>query len=159
MVRINIFCIGKVKESFFKEAIEEYSKRLKKFCELKVFEYSDEKLPENISEFMENNIKNIECNKMLKNIPANSYTISLDLTGKQYSSEDFADKIKSIEQKNSTINFVIGGSLGLSDEIKSKSNELISFSKMTFPHQLIRVFILEQIFRAFKINNNQRYHH
>ena len=157
MIHINIVCVGKIKENYLKDAILEYSKRLSKYCKLNIIEITDEPIPNNLSEKASNNIKNIEGNKIL-NYLNNSYIISLDLKGKQYSSEEFSEKIENISFNNSTISFVIGGSLGLSKEVLEKSNELICFSKMTFPHQLIRVFLLEQLFRAFKIQNNETYH-
>lgn len=157
MIHINIVCVGKIKENYLKDAILEYSKRLSKYCKLNIIEITDEPIPNNLSEKASNNIKNIEGNKIL-NYLNNSYVISLDLKGKQYSSEEFSEKIENISFNNSNISFVIGGSLGLSKEVLEKSNELICFSKMTFPHQLIRVFLLEQLFRAFKIQNNETYH-
>ena len=157
MIHINIVCVGKIKENYLKDAILEYSKRLSKYCKLNIIEITDEPIPNNLSEKASDNIKNIEGNKIL-NYLNNSYVISLDLKGKQYPSEEFSEKIENISFNNSTISFVIGGSLGLSKEVLEKSNELICFSKMTFPHQLIRVFLLEQLFRAFKIQNNETYH-
>lgn len=157
MLNINIVCVGKVKEKYLKDALLEYSKRLSKYCKLNIIEIADEPIPSNLSDKLADNIKNIEGSKILNTIK-NSYIISLDLNGKEYSSEQFAEKLDKITLNNSSITFVIGGSLGLSTEIIHNSNELICFSKMTFPHQLIRVFLLEQIFRAFKINNNETYH-
>ncbi len=157
MIHINIVCVGKIKESYLKEAILEYSKRLSKYCKLSFVEIDDEQIPNNLNTKISENIKEIEGNKILSNIK-NSYVIALDLKGKQYSSEDFSTKLENIALLNSNITFIIGGSLGLSQEVLQKSNELICFSKMTFPHQLIRVFLLEQLFRAFKIQNNETYH-
>ena len=158
MIHINIICVGKLKENYLKDAINEYCKRLSKYCKLDIIEIADEQIPNNINDKISNNIKNIEGSKII-NYLKNSYVISLDLKGKQYSSEDFSKKLEDISLFiNSNITFIIGGSLGLSDEVLEKSNELICFSKMTFPHQLIRVFLLEQIFRALKIQNNETYH-
>ena len=158
MVHINIICVGKIKENYLKEAILEYSKRLSKYCKLSFFEIDDEQIPNNLNTKISENIKEIEGNKILARIK-NSYVISLDLNGKQYSSEEFSAKLENIALlNNSNITFIIGGSLGLSKEVLQKSNELICFSKMTFPHQLIRVFLLEQLFRAFKIQNHETYH-
>ena len=157
MVHINIICVGKIKENYLKEAILEYSKRLSKYCKLSFFEIDDEQIPNNLNTKISENIKEIEGNKILAHIK-NSYVISLDLTGKQYSSEELSAKLENIALLNSNITFIIGGSLGLSKEVLQKSNELICFSKMTFPHQLIRVFLLEQLFRAFKIQNHEIYH-
>ena len=159
MVHINIICIGKIKEIFLKDAIEEYSKRLNKYCNLNIIELPDEKIPNNPSEKEILLIKEKEGKNILNNIPKDSYVISLDLKGKQYTSEEFSQKIENISLNyNSSITFIIGGSLGISKNVFDISKELISFSKMTFPHQLFRVFLLEQIFRAFKISNNETYH-
>ena len=159
MIHINIICIGKIKETYLKNAIDEYCKRLSKFTILNIIELLDEKIPTNPSEKEIQNIKIKEGNKILSQIPKDSYIIALDLKGKQYTSEEFAQKISDISLNyNSNISFIIGGSLGLSQEILNISNELISFSKMTFPHQLFRVFLLEQIYRGFKIINNENYH-
>lgn len=157
MIHINIVCVGKIKENYLKEAILEYSKRLSKYCKLSFVEIDDEQIPNNLNTKISENIKEIEGNKILSHIK-NNYVIALDLKGKQYSSEDFSAKLENILLLNSNITFIIGGSLGLSKEVLQKSNELICFSKMTFPHQLIRVFLLEQLFRAFKIQNNETYH-
>lgn len=159
MLSINIICIGKIKESFFKDAINEYSKRLSKYCNLNIIELSDEKLPSKLNDKIIDNIKNIEGKKILSHLKKDSYKICLDLHGKQFSSEEFSSKIDSISLNyNSSITFIIGGTLGVSSEVLNCADEKICFSKMTFPHQLIRVFLLEQLFRAFKISNNETYH-
>ena len=159
MLNINIVCIGKIKENYLKDAISEYSKRLSKFCNLNIIELLDEKLPNKINDSIINEIKTKECKKMIQAIKKDSYIICLDLKGKEFSSEEFSKKIDNIALNfNSSITFVIGGTLGLNQEILSLANEKICFSKMTFPHQLIRVFLLEQLFRAFKILNNETYH-
>lgn len=159
MLNIHIVCVGKIKEKYLKEAISEYSKRLSKFCSLHITELSDEKLPSKLNDSIINEIKNKECNKILQAIKKDSYIICLDLKGKESSSEEFSNKLDTIALNfNSSITFVIGGTLGLNKEILSLSDEKICFSKMTFPHQLIRVFLLEQLFRAFKISNHETYH-
>ena len=159
MLNINIICVGKIKENYLKDAINEYSKRLSKYCNLKIIELQDEKLPTKLNESTINETKNKECKKINEALKKDSYIMVLDLKGKQFSSEQFSEKIEDIKVKGfSTISIVIGGTLGLNDEIRNSANELISFSKMTFPHQLIRVFLLEQLFRAFKISNNETYH-
>lgn len=159
MLSINIICIGKIKESFFKDAINEYSKRLSKYCNLNIIELFDEKLPSKLNDKIIDNIKNIEGKKILSHLKKDSYKICLDLHGKQFSSEEFSSKIDSISLNfNSSITFIIGGTLGISSEVLNYADEKICFSKMTFPHQLIRVFLLEQLFRAFKISNNETYH-
>lgn len=159
MLNINIICVGKIKENYLKDAITEYSKRLSKFCNLNIIELQDEKLPNKLNDSIIAEIKNKECNKMIQAIKKDSYIICLDLKGKEFSSEDFSKKIENIALNfNSSITFIIGGTLGLSQEIISMADEKICFSKMTFPHQLIRLFLLEQLFRAFKISNNETYH-
>ena len=159
MTEYNIICVGKLKENYLKEAISEYSKRLSKYCNLNIIELNDEKLPEKISDKLIEETKNKEGKKILENLKKDSYTIALDLKGKQYKSEEFSEKIENIKTRGfSNINFVIGGTLGISQEVLNNSNELICFSKMTFPHQLIRVFLVEQLFRAFKISNHETYH-
>lgn len=159
MLNILILCIGKIKENYLKDAINEYSKRLSKFCNLKITELQDEKLPTKINGSIINEIKNKECDKIIDAIKKDSHVICLDLKGKEYSSEDFSKKIENIALNfNSSITFIIGGTLGLNEKVLSLASEKICFSKMTFPHQLIRVFLLEQLFRAFKISNNETYH-
>ena len=159
MLNINIICVGKVKEDYLKDAINEYSKRLSKYCTLTITELQDEKLPSKINDSIISEIKCKECSKILEYLKKDSYIFSLDLKGKQYSSEEFSKEIENIALNfNSNITFIIGGTLGLTDEVLNKSQKLISFSKMTFPHQLIRVFLLEQLFRAFKISHNETYH-
>lgn len=159
MLHINVICIGKLKEKYLQDALSEYSKRLSKYCILNITELPDEKLPNNLNDSLINMIKEKESNNILSHIEKNSYVITLDLKGKQYTSEEFSKKINNISLNNSSsITFIIGGTLGLSDEVLKSSNELICFSKMTFPHQLIRIFLLEQTFRAFKISNNETYH-
>ena len=159
MIHINILCIGKIKESYLRDAISEYSKRLSKYCILNISELAEEKIPSNPSFKDIENVKIKEGRTILSQLKNDSYIISLDLKRKQLSSEDFSKKIEDISLNyNSSITFIIGGSYGLSSEIAEKSNELISFSKMTFPHQLFRVFLLEQIYRGFKIINNENYH-
>ena len=159
MLHINLICIGKLKETYLKEAIQEYSKRLSKYYSFQIIELPDEKLPDTLNPSIISQIQDIESEKIISHIPKNSYVISLDLTGKQYTSEEFSEKIENIKISNSNLTFIIGGSLGLNTKLKNLSNEKICFSKMTFPHQLIRVFLIEQIFRAAKISNNEKYHH
>lgn len=159
MLHINIYCIGKIKEQYLKDAIAEYSKRLSKFCMLDIIELPDKAIPEKTNSSIDQQIIDFESNQIIEKLPKNSYKIALDLTGKQYTSEEFATKLNDLQNYNSTISFIIGGSLGMNSELKNLCNEKISFSKMTFPHQLMRVFLLEQTFRAFKILNNEKYHH
>ena len=158
MLNINIVCIGKIKENYLKDAINEYSKRLSKYCKLTILELPDEKIPDKLNESLSNEIKNKESNAILNHIKKDSYIICLDLTGKELSSEEFSKNIEKLSLQTSNITFVIGGSLGLSSDLLKKAHKKICFSKMTFPHQLIRVFLLEQIFRGFKISNGETYH-
>lgn len=159
MLHIDCICVGKLKEDYLKNAILKYSKRLSKYCIFNIVELQDEKVPSNLSEAEKLKIIEKESNNILANIKENSYVIALDLNGKQYTSEEFSEKIEQITQYSSHITFLIGGTLGMSKKLLSRANELISFSKMTFPHQLIRVFLLEQLFRGFKIQHNETYHH
>ena len=158
MLNINVICVGKLKEQFFRSAIDEYSKRLSKYCKLNITELPDEKIPDKLNNTLEYEIKRKECENILKHIKKDSYVIALDLTGKSFSSEEFSKKIENISMENSNLTFIIGGSLGLTNELLNNCNLKICFSKMTFPHQLIRVFLLEQLFRAFKISSGETYH-
>ena len=158
MLTINILCVGKIKEDYLKNAVNEYIKRLSKYCKIKIIELQDEKIPENINEKIAEDLKNKEAERMLKHIKKDTYCICLDLKGKELTSEEFSKKIQDISNISSSITFVIGGTLGIGEEILNLSKEKICFSKMTFPHQLIRIFLLEQIFRGFKISNNETYH-
>ena len=159
MLHINIICVGKIKEKYLKDAISEYSKRLSKYCILNIIELSDEKVPENLNASLQNIIIQKESDKILSSMKPNSYNIALDLKGIELSSEEFSDTLNKIALNyNSNITFIIGGTLGMSDKLLQSCDKLICFSKMTFPHQLIRVFLLEQLFRAFKIQNNETYH-
>lgn len=159
MLNIKIIAIGKIKEKFFQEAIKEYIKRLNRFCKLEIIELIEEKIPDNASKKEEENIKNMECERILSKIKDKDFVICLSPSGKKLSSENFASFInkESINGTNSFV-FVIGGSLGISDNALKKANLILSFSDMTFPHQLFRIILLEQIYRSFKINSNETYH-
>ncbi len=158
MLTINIICVGKIKENYLKNAIAEYTKRLSKYCKLNITELPDEKIPDKLNSALESEIKNKECNNIINHLKNGSYIIALDLKGKELSSEEFSKKIDNISMDFSNITFIIGGSLGLNKTLLDMCNFKICFSKMTFPHQLIRIFLLEQIFRAFKISNGETYH-
>lgn len=159
MLTINLVCIGKLKENYLRQAVEEYAKRLSKYCQLKIVELPDEKLPPKLYEASILEVKEKESQKIVQAIKMPAYVICLDLKGKEMSSEEFSRKIEDISLKgNSNITFVIGGTLGMTEEVLKLANEKICFSKMTFPHQLIRVFLLEQLFRAFKISHHETYH-
>ncbi len=149
---IKIICVGKLKEQYLKDAIEEYKKRIKKYTEIEIIEVPDEGLLDEAKTLKK------EGESILKNINNRDYIITLEIDGKNISSTELADKISNIYLTNNNITFVIGGSLGLDDEVKKISNYKLSFGKMTFPHQLFRVLLLEQIYRCFKINNNESYH-
>lgn len=159
MLTINLVCVGKLKENYLRQAVEEYAKRLSKYCQLKIVELPDEKLPPKLYEAAILEVKEKESQKIVQAIKMPSYVICLDLKGKEMSSEEFSRKIEDISLKgNSSITFVIGGTLGMTEEVLKLANEKICFSKMTFPHQLVRVFLLEQLFRAFKISHHETYH-
>ena len=149
---IRIICIGKIKEEFFKEAILEYKKRLSKYTSVEIIELEDEKIDDSKIAISR------EAEKIKKVLKDKEYIITLEIEGTQLSSVEFSKKLEKTFIENSNITFIIGGSHGLSEEIKSKSNFKLSFSKMTFPHQMFRVILLEQIYRSFKISNNERYH-
>lgn len=158
MLTIDIICIGKLKEKYLKEAIAEYEKRLSRYCKIHILELPDEKIPEKLNQSLINEIKEKECNSILSHIKKDSYIICLDLKGKEFSSEEFSKQIENLSMQTSHITFIIGGSLGLTDNLLKTAHLKICFSKMTFPHQLIRIFLAEQIFRAFKIANGETYH-
>ena len=158
MLNIQIICIGKIKEDYSRSAVNEYIKRLSRFCKLEILELPDEKIPDKLNTSLANEIKQNECSNIIKHLKKSSYNIALDLSGKQLTSEQFSEKIENLSMTNSNITFIIGGSLGLTNELLNHCQEKLCFSKMTFPHQLIRVFLLEQIFRGFKIANNETYH-
>ena len=158
MLTINIVCVGKIKEQYLKDAINEYSKRLSRYCKLNIIEVPDEKIPEKSNSTISEEIKEKECLNISNHLPKDTFPICLDLKGKEFSSEEFSKNIETLSLVTSSITFIIGGSLGLSTDLLKQANQKICFSKMTFPHQLIRVFLLEQIYRAFKISNGETYH-
>ena len=158
-MNIKIICLGKIKEASLASLINEYKKRISKYATLDIIELADEPIPSNPSEKEVLNIKRIEATKIKSKLNSSDFVICLDQYGKSLTSEEFADKIQDITLKGfSSIAFIIGGTAGLDKELVSNSNLSLSFSKLTFPHQLIRLFLTEQIFRAFKIQNNERYH-
>lgn len=159
-MKITILTIGKIKETYFTDAINEYTKRLLRYCTLKMIEFPDEKTKEGASDREINIIKDKEGEKVSKFLDENSgYVIALAIDGRRFSSESFAQKISTLTVSgNSHLIFLIGGSLGISDELLKRADLKISFSDMTFPHQLMRVILLEQIYRAFRIINKEPYH-
>jgi 23S rRNA (pseudouridine1915-N3)-methyltransferase len=158
-VNIAIFSIGRLKEKYLKQGIAEYLKRLGSYAKVEIIELPDEKAPENLSEAEMEQVKKAEGNKILSKIGQDTYVIALAIDGKQQSSEELAKTIDQLATYGkSKIAFVIGGSLGLSEDVLRRADAKLSFSKMTFPHQLMRLILLEQIYRAFKINRNEPYH-
>jgi 23S rRNA (pseudouridine1915-N3)-methyltransferase len=158
-MNITIISVGKIKEKYLKNAIREYSKRLSRYCKLKYIEVSDEKAPENLSEAEMENIKDKEGEGILKSLKDGTYVIALDIEGKMMSSEEFAEKLDKLAiQGRSDVTFIIGGSLGLSKDVLKRADFRLSFSPMTFPHQLMKVILLEQIYRGFRINRGEPYH-
>jgi 23S rRNA (pseudouridine1915-N3)-methyltransferase len=158
-VNISIVTVGKLKEKYLKQGIEEYLKRLTAYAKVDVIEVADEKAPEILSELEMVQVKQKEGERILAKISQDTYVIALAIQGKLGSSEELADSLdKLATYGKSKIAFVIGGSLGLSDEVIKRSNEQLSFSRMTFPHQLMRLILVEQIYRAFRINRNEPYH-
>jgi len=159
MVTINIIAVGKVKEKYFINAINEYNQRLSAFCKLNIIEIKDESIPQNANDSQIAEVLTKEANAILAKLPKDSYIFALCVEGKQFSSEELAKEIGKIQVNGeSSLTFIIGGSVGLANEIKSRANVKLSFSKMTFPHQLFRVMLTEQIYRAFKILNHHTYH-
>ena len=155
-MKIRIICVGKIKENFYREAIAEYAKRLSKFTSFSIVEVPDEKTDEKASQKENDLVLSKEGKRILEQIGNDDYVISLCIEGKPLSSVDFSKKISDVLLNGySNIDFLIGGSLGLSDEVKKRSDFKLSFSEMTFPHQLMRVVLSEQIYRAFKIINNE----
>lgn len=158
-MKITVITVGKLKEKYLKDAIAEYSKRLSKYCKLEIVEVADEKTPDNASEFVEDSIRSKEAERILKYVKDDAYIITLEIGGKQLSSEELAEKIDKLGvQRTSHIIFIIGGSIGLGKEVLQKSNYALSFSKMTFPHQLMRVILLEQVYRSYRIISGEPYH-
>ena len=157
-MKIKIYAIGKIKD-FYKSGCDEYVKRISSYCKIEIIECKDEPINDNPSDLEIEKAKNIEGNRVLKLLKSNEYLISLDLNKKELDSFEFSRFLmKKIEENGSSISFVIGGSYGLSDALKGRANDSISLSKFTFLHQMSRLILLEQIYRAFKINNNETYH-
>jgi 23S rRNA (pseudouridine1915-N3)-methyltransferase len=157
-MKITIIAVGKIKEKYLVEGIKEYSKRLSRYTKLEIIEIPDEHAPENLSKKDLDIIKDKEGKKIESRIK-DSYVIALAIKGVMFSSKELANKIEDIKTYNSShITFIIGGSLGLSNSVLRKVNLQMSFSEMTFPHQLMRLILLEQVYRSFKINNNEPYH-
>ena len=158
-MRITILCVGKIKENFYRDAVSEYAKRLSRYCRFEVIEVADEMTPEDAGEAIRKQILEKEGTRLLSKIRDNAYVCTLEIKGKRFSSEEFAEQIRRVTLGGvSDIVFVIGGSLGLSEEVTKRADLHLSFSDMTFPHQLMRVILCEQIYRAFRINSGEPYH-
>lgn len=157
-MNITIITVGKLKEKFFKDAVSEYLKRLSRFGKIEIIEIPDEKIPDNASSKQANVIKNKEGEKILRHIKDNTYFITMCIEGSELSSEELAKKFSDLSMKSGHVTIAIGGSLGLSDEVKNASSLRLSFGKITLPHQLMRIVLLEQLYRTFKINANETYH-
>ena len=158
-MNIKLLCVGKIKEKFYRDAIAEYTKRLSRYCRLQMIEVADEKTPDHCSETEAAQIKSKESARLLSNIKDNDYVIALAIDGKGWDSVGLADHLEQLAVSGkSSLAFVIGGSLGLHPDMLRRADESISFSAMTFPHQLMRVILLEQLYRSFRIRNHEPYH-
>ena len=158
-MNIKILCVGKIKEKFYRDAIAEYEKRLSRYCKLSIIEVADEKTPDKCSQTEELLIKEKEAARLLSHVKDNDHLIALAIDGKSYDSVSFADHLEQLAVSGtSNLVFVIGGSLGLHNDILCKCKEHLSFSAMTFPHQLMRVILLEQLYRSYRIRNHEPYH-
>lgn len=158
-MKISVIAVGKIKEKFYRDAAEEYGKRLGRYCKLEIIQVEDERTPDKPGTSLDEAVKRKEAERILKYISENAYVVIMDIRGSMFDSESFARQIaKLATQGISHIQFVIGGSLGLHEEVCKKADLTVSFSKMTFPHQLMRVILLEQIYRAYRIINGEPYH-
>ena len=158
-MKITLITVGKIKEKYLKDAITEYSKRLSRYCKLEIIEVADEKTPDNASETVEVGIRDKEGERILKYVRDDAYVVTLEIEGKLLTSKELAKKIENLGiQGTSHIIFIIGGSIGLGKEVLKRSDYALSFSKMTFPHQLMRVILLEQIYRSYRIISHEPYH-
>ena len=158
-MKITLVTVGQIKEKYLRDAIAEYSKRLSKYCKLEIIEVADEKTPDHASEVVEKSIRDKEGERLMRYIRDDDYVITLEIGGKMLDSVAFSRQLGNLGiQGQSHISFVIGGSIGLGDALLKRSNYALSFSKMTFPHQQMRVILLEQIYRSYRIMTNQPYH-
>ncbi|MBS6195743.1 MAG: 23S rRNA (pseudouridine(1915)-N(3))-methyltransferase RlmH [Clostridiales bacterium] len=158
-MKITLVTVGKIKEKYLRDAIAEYTKRLSAYCKLEIIEVADEKTPDAASETVENGIRQKEGERILKHVKENAYVITLEIGGKMLDSVEFAEKLETLGiQGQSHIIFIIGGSIGLGEEVLRRSDYALSFSRMTFPHQLMRVILLEQIYRGYRIMTGAPYH-
>lgn len=158
-MKISVICVGKLKESFYREAVAEYAKRLSRYCKLEIIEVADEKTPEGASPVLEEQIKEKEGRRILEKVREDAYVCTLEISGKKFSSERLAQWLEELQVSGTShITFVIGGSLGLHESVGRRADLALSFSDMTFPHQLMRVILTEQIYRAFRIIGGEPYH-
>jgi 23S rRNA (pseudouridine1915-N3)-methyltransferase len=158
-VKITVICVGKVKEKFFRDAVSEYEKRMGRYCRLEILEVADEKTPDGASALMEEQIKEKEARRILEKIREDAFVCTLEIKGKRFSSENFAKWMDGLTLNGTShFIFIIGGSLGLHESVQKRSHMALSFSDMTFPHQLMRVILMEQIYRAFRIIHGEPYH-
>ena len=158
-MKITIICVGKIKEDFYRKAVSEYEKRLSRYCRLEIIEVLDEKTPDHAGPALEEQIKQKEAERILKHIREDAYVITLEIQGTKPDSVSFANQLNQMAVKGTShIQFVIGGSLGLHQSVSRISGQAVSFSNMTFPHQLMRVILLEQIYRSYRIIKGEPYH-
>ena len=157
-MNITIFAVGKLKDRFFEEGCAEYAKRLSRYCTLTIREAADEKAPEDLSPAQEQQVKEREGKRLLSLLNPRDHVIALTVTGKAYTSEGLAERIKELRDQGQNVSFLIGGSLGLSKEAVDRADEELSLSKLTLPHRLARLVLLEQLYRSFKILNRETYH-
>ena len=158
-MKVTVIAVGKIKEKFYRDAVAEYGKRLGRYCKLEIIQVEDEKTPDKAGTSLTESVKRKEAERILKYVREDACVVVLDIQGKPYDSEAFAEQLESLTTKGvSHIQFIIGGSLGLHEEVCKKADLTVSFSQMTFPHQLMRVILLEQIYRAYRIINGEPYH-
>lgn len=158
-MKITVISVGKIKEKYFRDALAEYEKRLSRYCKLEIIEVEDEKTPDRASETQEDQIRAKEAERILKYVKDEAYVITLEIAGKMYDSVEFSQKLQTLGIHGvSHLQFIIGGSLGLHEKVCRRADMAVSFSKMTFPHQMMRVILLEQIYRSYRIMNGEPYH-
>lgn len=158
-MKITLITVGKIKERFYREAVAEYEKRLSRYCKLEIVQVEDDKTPDKAGTALDDAVRRKEAERILRYVREEAYVVTLEIQGKMYDSEGFAGKIDRLANRGiSHIQFIIGGSLGLHEDVCKRADLAVSFSKMTFPHQLMRVILLEQIYRAFRIINGEPYH-
>lgn len=158
MLNVNIICVGSIKERFFNDALNEYKKRLQRYCKFNIIELNEEKITDQETQAQIDKTLLKEGERILSKISKSDYVIAMCIEGKQLSSEELSQKLSDISMTSGTVDFIIGGSWGLSSDVKSRADFKLSVSKMTFPHQLFRVMLSEQIYRAFTITANAKYH-